>query len=137
MDIFLEYVTLKDIFEPVSKYTQYYACKEYVSCTGNEDNTKTKKILKTCKATDPGARHRLIFDKNRKWKFTPGLMIAWHGILIYHGGKAGEIESPRSYWRKMYHGTYTPFIQNTMSKHVSESCRRFIHLLENIKTEKG
>jgi len=35
----------------------------------------------------------LTFEKNRKWELTPGLVIAWHGIIIYHGGKAGERKS--------------------------------------------
>ena len=132
VDLFLEYATIKDIFQPMSKFTQYYACEEFVAPYNHcSRGSKSKPNLKPCKRSDPNARHRLKFDKKRMWKFTPGLLIAWHGILIYHGGKAGEKDSPVHYWRRMHRGTYAPFIQNTMSKHVFESCRRFLHLTNN------
>ena len=131
VEIFLEYVTLKDVFEPMSKFTQYYANEELVTDSKSNSNDTKKKIFIPCQATDINARHRLLPDKNRKWRFTPGLLIAWHGILIYHGSKAGQKESARCYWRRMHWGTYTPYIQNTMSKHVFEACRRFIHLVDN------
>ena len=60
-------------------------------------------------------------------------MIAWHGSLLYHGGKAGEKESPSAYWKPLPSGTYAPFIQNTFPKHIWEACRRFIHLADNRK----
>ena len=140
--LFMEYATVKDIWKPMAKFTQYYACEEFVVPRVNNTGRRTqggKPNLIPCKANDPNARHRLKFDKNRKWKFTPGLMIAWHVILIYHGGKAGEKDSPVHYWQRMHRGTYAPFIQNTMPKHVFESCRRFVHLADNTlpKAKKG
>lgn len=70
-------MTVHDIFELISKYTQHYACEEFVAPDNQMESSKKKKeILKPCKPSDPKARHRLKFDKGRKWKFTPGLMIA-------------------------------------------------------------
>ena len=58
-------------------------------------------------------------------------MITWHGSLIYHGGKSGDKECPSCYWKPLPYVTYAPFIKNTFPKHVCESCRRFIHLVDN------
>ena len=117
----------------MSKYTQHYACEECVAPEDTSANVgcKKKQVLKPCSVSDPNVRKRMKFDKNRTWCFTPGLMIAWHGSLIYHGAKAGEKEPPTSYWEPLPYGTYAPFIQNTFPKHVWESCRRFIHLSDN------
>ena len=98
-NLFLKYATVNKIFKPMAKFTQYYACEEWVapavsSRPSSNRPPKKKMILKPCRATDPQKRHRLKFDKNREWKFNVGLMIAWHGSLVYHGGKAGERESP-------------------------------------------
>ena len=138
VDLFFEYVTINDIWEPMAKFTQHYACEEFVATSVN-GRKKSKPKLKKCRADHPNARYRLIFDQNRRWRFTPGLMIAWHGILIYHGGKAGEKDSPVQYWQPMHRGTYAPFIQNLMPKHVFEACRRFIHLSDSSlpKAKKG
>ena len=107
VEILLEYITLKDVFGPMSKYTQYYACEKFVANSKSNGNDTKKKIFIPCQATDVNARHRLLPDKNRKWRFTPGLFIAWHCILIYHSGKAGQYEMARYYWRQMHWGTYT------------------------------
>ena len=115
----------------MSKFTQHYACEEFVAPMNQSRNSNKKENLKLCKASDSNARHILKFDKQRKWKFTPGIMIAWNGSLIYHGGKAGDKECPYCYWKPLPYGTYTPLIQNTFPKHVYESCRIFIHLFDN------
>ena len=31
VDLFLEYVSLSDVFEPMARYTQQYACEEYIA----------------------------------------------------------------------------------------------------------
>ena len=130
-DLFFEYAKVKGIFEPMSKSTEHYACEEFVTPMNQSRNSNKKENLKPCKASDPNARHRLKFDKQRKRKFTPGLMIAWHGSLIYHGGKAEDKECTSCYWGPLPYGTYTSFILNTFTNNVCESCGKFIHLVEN------
>jgi len=85
-DIFLEYVTLKDVFEPMSKFTQYYACEEFVANSNSNRPDMKKKIFIPCQATDINARHRLLLDKNRKLAFTPGLLTTWHGNALLQRG---------------------------------------------------
>ena len=80
VEILLEYITLKDVFGPMSKYTQYYACEKFVANSKSNGNDTKKKIFIPCQTTDINARHRLLPDKNRKWRFTPGRLL--HGIVF-------------------------------------------------------
>ena len=41
------------------------------------------------------------------------------------------MDSPSRYWQRGHRGTYYPYVQNTMPKHVFEGCKRFIHLVDN------
>ena len=74
-DLFFEYARFKDIWEPMAKFTQHYACEKFVATSGN-GRKKSNPKLKPCRADHPNVWHRLIFDQNRTWTFTPGLMVA-------------------------------------------------------------
>ena len=75
VDLFLEYVTVKDVFEPMGRFTQHYACEEDVAPinANASSGAKKKENLQQCKETDSKARKRLKFDKQRTWNFSTGL----------------------------------------------------------------
>ena len=92
--------------------------------TVDRDGGEAKKqIFKECRRSDDGARHRAAKDS---WNFTTGYIIAWIGILIYHGS-TGNVKSVTNYWKSMPYGIYAPWIQNTMPENAFEHCRRLIH----------
>ena len=41
-DLFFEYVTVKGIFEPMSKFTQHYSCEEFVAPMNQSRNPDKK-----------------------------------------------------------------------------------------------
>ena len=57
-DLFIEYVTVKDVFELMGRFTQHYACEEDVAPinANASSGAKKKEILQPCKETDSKAR---------------------------------------------------------------------------------
>jgi len=89
-----------------------------------------EKKFVTCKKKEKGSCHRA--DKeNIKFKITPGYIIAWIAILIYHDAKHGG--QTMFYWDKKLDGDTCAPIQNTISRNAFEFMRRYIHFENNAK----
>ena len=130
VDIFLLYADI-DLWSKIATNSDKYANKEWVVDVNLDKNGNTlkKKYFKQCKANDVNRRHRQ--NEKRNFNFTTGYIIAWHGSLIYHGGKAGERESLMAYWESPPYGTYAPWIQNTFPRDAWLAVRSYLHLVDN------
>ena len=116
------------IFKAIVKHTDIYAYKAYVkSCSSLDRDGKPmkKKHFVACNRKDKDARHRA----SEEFKITLGYIIAWFGILIYHGALCPN--QKMNYWREMPYGIYCPQIQNAMSRNAFEFLRRYIHFDDN------
>lgn len=79
------------VFQLIAKETNRYVYEDWVKecdMVDRDGRKMKKKNFIACKKKEKGARHRA--DKEgTKFKITPGYIIAWIAILIYHGAKHG------------------------------------------------
>ena len=119
------------LFGYIARMSQIYAHEDWVvpvDVVDRDGNIGKKQRWKPCKRGDEGSRHRA---KSDKFKFTPGFVICWVGILIYYGS-VGTKKSPLNFWVGMPYGIYAPWIQNVMTQDAFKFCRRFLHLSRTI-----
>ena len=128
-DIWLSYAD-KKLWKYISECSQKYANEDWVQCVGNGADCR----LVPCRHNDENARHRQV--GTRSWDFTPGFIIAWHGILMFHGATAGDNMPISSNWESPPFGCYAPWIQNTMSKNAFEAVQRFIRFVKEEQSHK-
>jgi inhibitor of KinA sporulation pathway (predicted exonuclease) len=117
------------IFEKIVKHTNFYAYEEKVKLVDAYDRDgklMKKRQFVSCDERDPERRTRTT---KKMFEATIGYVIAWFGIIIYHGAQCPGRKM--KYWRKAPHGIPIPLIQNTMSFHAFEFLRRYIHFADN------
>ncbi|GFH50228.1 hypothetical protein CTEN210_06704 [Chaetoceros tenuissimus] len=117
------------IFERIVKHTNFYAYKENVKLVDAFDRDgklKKKRQFVSCDENDPERRTRVPM---KIFEATVGYVIAWFGILIWHGAQCPGRKL--KYWKKSPRGLPQAFIQNTMSFKAFEFLRRYIHFEDN------
>ena len=121
-------------FLMVAERSHQYAYEEgVVEKEGNDrdETAKKKKYLESCTEHTPGARHRAD-NARKKYKFTPGFVLCFFGMLILQGAHFGSNKRHgRSMWRSPPYGFSLPYVRNAMPCNSYEFMRRFIHFADN------
>ena len=121
------------VIQLMAKETNRYAYEDWVRKVDRVDRDgekmKKKKFV-PCKKKEIGSCHRADMEEI-KFKITPGYIIAWTAVLIYHGAKHGG--QTMFYWDEEPDGDTCAQIQNCMSRNAFEFMRRYIHFENNAK----
>ena len=110
-----------------------YAYNDWVVPYQGQDrdgNNKKRKYFVPCNKSDIGATHRTT-EVRDKCDFTVGYILAWFGIVLYHGVMLGASGSVLRYWQYMPYGVYVPMVQNCMNRDIFIFVRRYIHFADN------
>ena len=128
--LFLTIFTVQ-LVNVIARESQKYANEEFVKLV-DAGHRKKRKIFENCQPNDEGARHRAEGPAHKKWNITPGYIIAWLGILIYHSARKTD-RSISLYWRARPYGWRDSCIVNTMTRDGFHFLRRFIHFAASDK----
>jgi len=123
-----------ELFEHIARESERYANKDWVKeieINDRDGNVMKKKRLIPSRRHEAGSRHRSL--KGDSFPVTTGFVIAWVGILIYHG--ATHAGQKMNYWTEGRHGVICPIVQNAMTKNAFDFLRRFIHFENNKKSK--
>lgn len=116
-----------NIIEYIANKSNRYAFEDFVVPTTMKDShgqEKEKAVMVHCHNTTPNKKHRATIGNKDTWKFTPGFVLAFLGVVIFFSGIQCT-GSPDLLWSALDGGGFRmPMIINTMPKNAFRFCRR-------------
>ena len=119
MRLFLFFVPIC-LLEMIAQRSEYYAREEWVKVVSlskdkdsndNEQEGQHKVVYKKCAEDDPKRCHR-VGAKKKWYKFTPGYILVWLGVLVASAGM--DLKNPIRLYHDNGYGVHIPWLQNAL-----------------------